>query len=94
MVVGVSLNVAERADWGVSADATIGMNGKMHDTTARAFAARLHSGFAYDNSAKRASHQTYAEIGDEPDSIMPQFFHCSVDPRKIVVPRPGGGDLP
>jgi hypothetical protein len=70
------------------------MNGKMHDTTARAFAARLHSGFAYDNSAKRASHQAYAESGDELYSITPQFFNYGVDPRKIVTLRPGGGDLP
>jgi hypothetical protein len=94
MVVGASLNVAERADWGVSADAAIGMNGEMHDTTARAFAARLHLGFAHDTSVKRASHQAYAEIGDEPYSITLQFFHYGVDPPKIVALRPGGGDLP
>lgn len=94
MVVGASLNVAERVDWGVSADTTIGMNGKMHDTTARAFAARLHPGFAHDNSAQGASHQAYAAIGGAPYGITPQFFRDSIDPRQIVVPRPGGGGLP
>ncbi len=71
------------------------MNGKMHDTTARTFAARLYSGFAYGNSVERAFHQACDEIGDKPYRVIRQFFfHYGVDQRKVVMLRPEGGDPP
>jgi hypothetical protein len=95
MVVGASVNVAERAGRGISADATIGMNGKVHDTAARTFAARLYSRLAYSTCVKRAFHQACDEIGEKPCRGTPQFFfRRSVEPRKVVVLRPGGGDPP
>lgn len=74
-------------------DAAIGMRGKMHDAPARVFAAHLYSGLAFGESLKRAFHQACAVIGDEPDSAIPQlFFRHGVDPHKVVLVRPEGGD--
>ncbi len=93
MVAGGSLKVAEHAGWGIAADAAIGMSGAMHDTTARTFAARPYSGFAYGNTVTRVFHQACDEIGDEPWAI-PQFFFHHVEPLKLLVLQPGGGDPP
>ena len=81
MMVCASLSVAERADLGISADATIQINGKAHDTTACTFAGRPYSRFAYGNSSRQPSpgHAT-SLIGG-----MPQlFFRYGVEPRKVV----------
>ncbi len=87
MMVCASLSVAERADLGISADATIQINGKAHDTTACTFAARPYSRFAYGNSSRQPSSQAC----DEPHRGMPQlFFRYGVEPRKVVALWPGG----
>jgi hypothetical protein len=76
-------------------DAAIGMRGAMHDVPARVFAAHLYSGLAFGNSVKRAFHQACTAIGDEPDSLVPQlFFRHRVDPHRVVLVRPEGGDRP
>jgi hypothetical protein len=73
------------------ADATIGMRGQMHDIRP----AHLFSGLAFGNSLRRAFHQACTAIGDEPDSMVPQlFFRHGVDPHKVVLVRPEGGDTP
>jgi hypothetical protein len=65
----------------------------MHDTPARVFAAHLYSSLAFGNSLARACHQACTAIGDEPDSMVPQlFFGHGVDPDKVVLVRPEGGD--
>ena len=76
-------------------DAVIGMRGTMHDTQARVFAAHLYSRLAFGNSLARAFHQACSGIGDEPDSGVPQlFFAHGVDPHKVNLVRPEGGDPP
>jgi len=70
-------------------DAAVGMRGRMHDTPARVFAAHLYSALASGTSLQRAFHQACAQIGDEPDSAIPQlFFRNGTDPHKIVLVRP------
>lgn len=77
------------------ADAAIGIQGQMHDTPARNFAAYLYSGLAFGNSVKRAFHQACAAIGDEPDSVMPQlFFRHGIDPHTVILVRPEEGGTP
>jgi hypothetical protein len=72
-------------------DGAIGMRGEMHDGPARTFAAFLYSGLAFGKPLKQAFHQACAQIGDEPDSVIPQlFFRDGVDPRKVILVRPGG----
>ena len=91
MMVCASLNVAERAGPGISADAAIRMNGKAHDTTACTFAGRPSSRFAHGNS----SGEPFYQACDEPCRGMPQFFfRYGAEPRKVVTLRLGGGDAP
>ena len=77
------------------ADAAIGIRGQMHDAPAPDFAAFPYSGLAFGNSAKRAFHQAYAAIGDEPGRDMTQlFFRHGIDPHKVVLIRPEKGGTP
>jgi len=76
-------------------DAAIGMRGTMHDTQARVSTAHLYSRLAFGNSLARAFQQACSAIGVEPDSVVPQlFFGHGVDPRKVALVRPEGGDPP
>jgi hypothetical protein len=69
----------------------IGMRGTIQDTQARVFAAHLYSRLAFGNSLARAFRQACSAIGVEPDSMV---LSHGVEPHKVVLVRPEGGDPP
>ena len=80
MMVCASLSVAKRADLGISADATIQINGKAHDTTACTFAAPLLA-----LRVRQLLKTAFPQACDEPHRGMPQlFFRYGIEPRKVV----------
>ncbi|MGN9906777.1 hypothetical protein ACTMTJ_04390 [Phytohabitans sp. LJ34] len=87
-------NVCDSEEQAVAAarllDVVIGMRGRLPDTMARMFAARVYSSLAFGESMRKAFEQGLLEVEKFPEArVVPQLYHRpGVDPHKVVLVRP------